>query len=225
MSRSSLSIWKRVRRAYYQMPDGPEGMSEPQYVSLALDLICDVSFASMTKFFPINERDFRAVESLLITAPCILVGMPSWRAVVNVNRNCELAYWYILSKSKLMPDSLVNESDLNKFDLSRKLPPSLYVLIQGMSYRYSRFSLEQVKIWSQEYASFSASGSSVNLEEWLCPILGKVDNTKEVFSWFLYHLYLRILQRCCLHYLAQEIIRSLDKSTRKGNLSRTWSYK
>lgn len=81
-----------------------------------------------------------------------------------------------------MPDSLVNESDLNKFDLSRKLPPSLYVLIQGMSYRYSRFSLEQVKIWSQEYASFSASGSSVNLEEWLCPILGKVDNTKEVFS-------------------------------------------
>src|SRR5882762_7919882 len=46
MNRSTLLLWKRARHAYYQMPDGPEGMSEPQYVSLALDLICDVSFIS-----------------------------------------------------------------------------------------------------------------------------------------------------------------------------------
>jgi hypothetical protein len=59
------------------MPDGPEGLSEPPYASLALDLICDVSFASMTNFFTINELDIRAVESpLLINATCILVGMP-----------------------------------------------------------------------------------------------------------------------------------------------------
>ena len=32
------------------MPDGPEGMSEPQYASLALDHICDVSFILMTNF-------------------------------------------------------------------------------------------------------------------------------------------------------------------------------
>ena len=53
------------------MPDGPEGMSEPQYASLAFDHICDVSFISMTDFFPINEMDItRAVES-----PCPNLNM------------------------------------------------------------------------------------------------------------------------------------------------------
>ena len=55
MSRSSLTLWRRVRHAYYQMPDGPEGMSEPQYVSLTFDLICDVSFISVTKFFQLTS--------------------------------------------------------------------------------------------------------------------------------------------------------------------------
>ena len=68
MSRSSLSLWKRVRHAYYQMPDGPEELSEPQYASLALDHICDVGFTLTTNFFPINEMDIRAVDYGVITA-------------------------------------------------------------------------------------------------------------------------------------------------------------
>ena len=54
MNRSSSSLWKRVRRTYYEMPDGPEGMPEPQYASLALEHICDVSFISMTNFFQLT---------------------------------------------------------------------------------------------------------------------------------------------------------------------------
>ena len=44
--RLALPLWKRV---YYQMPDGPEGM----YASLALDLICVVSF--MSNFFQLTR--------------------------------------------------------------------------------------------------------------------------------------------------------------------------
>ena len=55
MSRSSLSLWKRVRHAYYQMTDGPEGMSEPQYVSLASEKICYVSSISMTNLFRLTK--------------------------------------------------------------------------------------------------------------------------------------------------------------------------
>ena len=40
--------------------------------------------------FPINEIDIRVVEPLLLTVTCILIGMPSCGAVVNVNQLCEL---------------------------------------------------------------------------------------------------------------------------------------
>ena len=92
-----MSLWKRVRHAYYQMPDGPVGMSEPRYASLAFEGICDVSFISNfnNHFSPINEMNIRDADPptrlARVSAGCIHFGMPSRSAVVDVNQLCELA--------------------------------------------------------------------------------------------------------------------------------------
>ena len=114
---------------------------------------------------------------LLLIPPCLLIGTPSWRAVINVNQLCELV-GYILLKSKLIPDSLDNKSDLNKYDLSNIPPSWLFVF----SHPYSRYSLKQARPWSQEYASLSASHTI--LKEWLWRICEKDELMKKVFTWF-----------------------------------------
>ena len=51
-------------------------------------LLCEFHFDDQP--FPINEMDIRAVEHLLLTTTsrCILIGMLSWSAVVNVTQLC-----------------------------------------------------------------------------------------------------------------------------------------
>jgi len=95
-------------------------------------------------------------------------------------------------ETKLIPDSLANESNLKKFDLPKALPSWLLVLIQenmggrfsrySSRSRYSRFSLKQAQTFSQEYASLSASGSPANLKEWQCQIIEKNALIKKVLQ-------------------------------------------
>ena len=82
----------------------------------------------------------------------------------------------------------------------------------GVHFLDSNYSLKQVQIWSQEYASLS--GSSANLEEWQCQIVKKNVLTKKVLHDFP-KLFFWLTKMLVFHYLACRIISFLDTSSRK----------
>ena len=96
-----------------------------------------------------------------------------------MNQICEFKA-YSFEKNYTYSHSLANKSNLKKLDLSQALPSWLTAHLQKIDnlFLYSSYSLKQVQIWSQEYASLR--GSSANLKEWQRRIIEKNARTQEV---------------------------------------------
>jgi hypothetical protein len=85
----------------------------------------------------------------------------------------------LFRKLILIPYSLATKSNLKEIDSSYVLPIWLIVLLERDKHvPYFSYSLKQVQIWAQEYASLS--GSPANLNDWQCRIMEKNALMKKV---------------------------------------------
>ena len=66
MKRSSISIWKRARSHFDDLPDCPDDLSEPQYAELLFGKACTVSLVFIFSGVIVHQS-----LSVLPPEPCI----------------------------------------------------------------------------------------------------------------------------------------------------------